>query len=221
MRQLSERTIVVASHNEGKVREINDLISPYGFLAKSASDLNLPEPVEDGDSFEANALIKAQSAVEATGLPALSDDSGLCVDALDGNPGIYTADWAEKPGGGGRDFDYAMQKVEDELQRVHAKEAAQRTARFVAVLCMAWPDGHHEFFRGEVEGQLVWPPRGTIGFGYDPVFMPDGYSQTFGEMPATQKHSWEAGRGDLGLSHRARAFAKFANECLAPKNPDA
>ena len=214
MRQLSEKTIVVASHNSGKVREINELIAPFGFEAKSAAELNLPEPVEDGDTFEANALIKARSAVTATGLPALSDDSGLCVDALGGSPGIYTADWAEKPDGSGRDFDYAMQKVEDALQKENASTAKQRTGRFVAVLCMAWPDGHHEFFRGEVEGQLVWPPRGDIGFGYDPVFMPDGFDQTFGEMPAGEKHGWEAGRGDLGLSHRARAFAKFATQCL-------
>ncbi len=214
MRQLSEKTIVVASHNSGKVREINELIAPFGFEAKSAAELNLPEPVEDGDTFEANALIKAQSAVSATGLPALSDDSGLCVDALGGSPGIYTADWAEKPDGSGRDFDYAMQKVEDAMQKENANTAKQRTGRFVAVLCMAWPDGHHEFFRGEVEGQLVWPPRGDIGFGYDPVFMPDGFDQTFGEMPAGEKHGWEAGRGDLGLSHRARAFAKFATQCL-------
>ncbi len=214
MRQLSEKTIVVASHNSGKVREINELIAPFGFEAKSAAELNLPEPVEDGDTFEANALIKAQSAVAATGLPALSDDSGLCVDALGGSPGIYTADWAEKPDGSGRDFDYAMQKVEDAMQKENANTAKQRTGRFDAVLCMAWPDGHHEFFRGEVEGQLVWPPRGDIGFGYDPVFMPDGFDQTFGEMPAGEKHGWEAGRGDLGLSHRARAFAKFATQCL-------
>ena len=214
MRQLREKTIVVASHNAGKVAEINELISPFGFTAKSAAELNLPEPVEDGNSFEDNALIKAQSAVEATGLPALSDDSGLCVDALGGKPGIYTADWAEKPDGSGRDFDYAMQKVEDALKEKSAIQPEQRTARFVAVLCMAWPDGHHEYFRGEVEGQLVWPPRGNIGFGYDPVFKPDGYQQTFGEMPAGEKHGWEAGRGDLGLSHRARAFAKFARECL-------
>ncbi len=214
MRQLSEKTIVVASHNSGKVREINELITPFGFEAKSAAELNLPEPVEDGDTFEANALIKAQSAVSATGLPALSDDSGLCVDALGGSPGIYTADWAEKPDGSGRDFDYAMQKVEDAMQKENANTVKQRTGRFVAVLCMAWPDGHHEFFRGEVEGQLVWPPRGDIGFGYDPVFMPDGFDQTFGEMPAGEKHGWEAGRGDLGLSHRARAFAKFATQCL-------
>ena len=214
MRQLTEKTIVVASHNEGKVREINELIAPFGFLAKSASELGLPEPVEEGDTFEANALTKAQSAVEATGLPALSDDSGLCVEALGDDPGVYTADWAELPDGRGRDFDYAMEKVEKALVEKGANIPEQRKGKFVAVLCMAWPDGHHEFFRGEVEGQLVWPPRGTIGFGYDPVFLPDGFDQTFGEMPASDKHGWEAGRGDLGLSHRARAFAKFAQQCL-------
>ena len=214
MRQLSEKTIVVASHNDGKVREINDLIGPFGFDAKSAAELDLKEPIEDGDTFEANALTKAQSAVEATGLPALSDDSGLCVEALGGDPGVYTADWAEKEDGSGRDFAMAMKKVEDTLQAKGATSPAQRKAKFVAVLCMAWPDGHHEFFRGEVEGQLVWPPRGDIGFGYDPVFLPDGHDQPFGEMPASEKHGWEAGRADLGLSHRSRAFAKFAKQCL-------
>lgn len=214
MRQLTEKTIVVASHNAGKVREINELIAPFGFNAKSAAELGLSEPAEDGDTFEANALTKARAAVDATGLPALSDDSGLCVDALGGDPGVYTADWAERPDGSGRDFDYAMEKVENALIEHGATNPDQRKGKFVAVLCMAWPDGHHEFFRGEVEGQLVWPPRGTIGFGYDPVFLPDGFDQTFGEMPASDKHGWEAGRGDLGLSHRARAFAKFANQCL-------
>lgn len=214
MRQLTGKTIVVASHNEGKVREINDLIAPFGFAAKSAGELGLSEPDEDGDTFEANALTKAKSAVEATGLPALSDDSGLCVEALDGDPGVFTADWAQKPDGSGRDFDYAMERVEQALIAKGATNPGQRKAKFVAVLCMAWPDGHHELFRGEVEGQLVWPPRGTIGFGYDPVFMPEGFDQTFGEMPASDKHGWEAGRGDLGLSHRARAFAKFAQQCL-------
>ncbi len=214
MRQLNDKSIVVASHNEGKVREINELIAPFGFDAKSAAQLGLAEPVEDGDTFEANALTKARSAVEATGLPALSDDSGLCVEALDGAPGVYTADWAENHDGSGRDFFMAMQKVESALQEKGASKPEQRKAKFVAVLCMAWPDGHHEFFRGEVDGQLIWPPRGDIGFGYDPVFLPDGHNLTFGEMPAGKKHGWEAGRADLGLSHRSRAFAKFAHECL-------
>jgi len=211
---LADKSIVVASHNAGKVREINELIAPFGFNAKSASQLGLAEPIEDGDTFEANALTKALAAAKATGLVALSDDSGLCVDALGGAPGVYTADWADRPDGNGRDFFMAMEKVEQALQNASALKPEQRTAHFVAVLCLAWPDGNHEFFRGEVEGQLVWPPRGDIGFGYDPVFLPNGHDQTFGEMPASDKHSWEAGRTDLGLSHRARAFALFARQCL-------
>jgi XTP/dITP diphosphohydrolase len=217
---LADKSIVVASHNEGKVREINELIGPFGFNAKSALELGLVEPEENGTTFEANALTKALSAARATNLPALSDDSGLCVDALNGAPGVYTADWAEKHDGSGRDFFMAMEKVEQALNENGAEKPEQRGGRFVAVLCLAWPDGEHEFFRGEVEGQLIWPPRGDIGFGYDPVFQPVGYDQTFGEMPASEKHRWEAGRGDLGLSHRARAFAKFASSCLMPVNGD-
>lgn len=208
------KSIIVASHNEGKVREINELIAPFGLNAKSAAELGLEEPVEDGDTFEANALTKAMAAATATGLPSLSDDSGLCVDALGGAPGVYTADWAENEDGSGRDFLMAMEQVEQALLEKSATEPSQRAGRFVAVLCLAWPDGDYEFFRGEVEGQLVWPPRGDKGFGYDPVFKPDGYEQTFGEMPSSEKHSFEAGRGDLGLSHRSRAFAKFARHCL-------
>jgi XTP/dITP diphosphohydrolase len=212
MRQLEARKIVVASHNKGKLAEIAELIAPFGLEAGSAADYGLPEPAETGTTFEENAYIKAFAAASATGLPALSDDSGLVVDALDGAPGVYTADWAET--GNGRDFAMAMRKVEDLLQEKGAVTPDARTGRFVAVLCLCWPDGHAEYFRGEVEGTLVWPPRGERGFGYDPVFKPDGYDETFGEMPASQKHSWEAGRGDLGLSHRARAFARFANAML-------
>lgn len=203
---------MVASHNKGKLAEIAELIAPFGLEAGSAADYGLPEPAETGTAFEENAYIKAFAAASATGLPALSDDSGLVVDALDGQPGVYTADWAET--GNGRDFAMAMRKVEDLLQEKGAVTPDARTGRFVAVLCLCWPDGHAEYFRGEVEGTLVWPPRGERGFGYDPVFKPDGYDETFGEMPASQKHSWEAGRGDLGLSHRARAFARFANAML-------
>jgi len=212
MRELSGRNIVVASHNKGKLAEFADLIGPFGFETKSAAEYGLPEPEETGTTFEENAYIKAFAAASATGLPALSDDSGLCVDALGGAPGVYTADWAET--GNGRDFMMAMRKVEHLLQAEGASVPDKRTGRFVAVLCLAWPDGHAEYFRGEVEGTLVWPPRGERGFGYDPVFLPDGYDETFGEMPASQKHSWEAGRGDLGLSHRARAFALFAKSKL-------
>jgi len=218
LRKLTEKSIVVASHNEGKVREINALIAAFGISAKSAAQLGLSEPVEDGATFEANALTKARAALIATGLPSLSDDSGLCVDTLGGAPGVYTADWAEREDGNGRDFLMAMEKVETALQQKGALKPEQRTARFVAVLCMAWPDDHHEFFRGEVEGQLVWPPRGKRGFGYDPVFMPRGHERTFGEMSAIEKHgeaqNFDAGRMDLGLSHRSRAFAKFASQCL-------
>ena len=213
IRPLDTREIVVATHNAGKLAEIRDLIGPFGFQANSAGELGLAEPEETGTTFEENAAIKALAAARATGLPALSDDSGLCVDALDGAPGVYTADWAQKADGT-RDFAMAMRNVEERMQAAGALEPDDRTCRFVAVLCLAWPDGHTEFFRGEVEGTLVWPPRGTRGFGYDPVFLPDGFEQTFGEMEATEKHGWEAGRGDLGLSHRARAFALFARAKL-------
>jgi XTP/dITP diphosphohydrolase len=213
MRMLESRKIVVASHNKGKLREFADLMAPFGFEAKSAADYGLPEPEETGTTFEENAFIKAHAAATATGLPALSDDSGLMVDALDGQPGVYTADWATQPDGS-RDFFKAMQRTEDLLQAAGATDEAARTGRFVAVICLAWPDGHAEYFRGEVEGRLVWPPVGDRGFGYDPMFRPEGYEQTFGEMSAAQKHSWEAGRGDLGLSHRARAFARFAKAKL-------
>jgi XTP/dITP diphosphohydrolase len=205
--------LVAATHNAGKVAELADLLAPYGLEVVSAADLGLPVPDETGSTFEENAAIKALAAADATGLPALSDDSGLCVDALGGEPGIHTADWAELPGGG-RDFALAMRKVEDDLQAAGATAPKNRTGRFVAVLCLAFPDGVTRLFRGEVEGTLVWPPRGENGFGYDPVFLPQGHERTFGEMPASEKHGWEAGRGDLGLSHRARAFARFAGECL-------
>ena len=212
-RNLEPGKLVLATHNAGKLREIQELIGPFGFDITSAGELGLAEPPEHGATFEENAYTKAFAAASATGLPALSDDSGLCVDALGGQPGVHTADWAELPDGG-RDFAMAMRNVEEKLQAEGATAPEQRAGRFVAVLCLCWPDGHAEYFRGEVEGTLVWPPRGTQGFGYDPVFKPDGYEQTFGEMPASEKHAWEAGRGDLGLSHRARAFARFAKEKL-------
>ncbi len=202
--------LVVATHNKGKLAEIRDLIGPFGLDAVSAGDLGLPEPAETGTSFEENAYLKAHAAASATGLPALSDDSGLCVDALDGAPGIHTADWAELPEGG-RDFTMAMERVETLLRAGGADTAPRRRGHFVAVLCLCLPDGRARYFRGEVDGTLVWPPRGERGFGYDPMFLPDGHDLTFGEMPASTKHGWEAGRGDLGLSHRARAFARFAN----------
>ncbi|MFC5759955.1 MULTISPECIES: RdgB/HAM1 family non-canonical purine NTP pyrophosphatase [unclassified Rhizobium] len=212
MRKLETKTIVVASHNQGKIREIQDLIGPLGFTAKSAAELNFIEPKETGTTFEENATIKALASAKASGLPALSDDSGLVVDALGGDPGVYTADWAET-GNGTRDFNMAMEKVEKALEKAGAAKPQQRTARFVSVLCLAWPDGHTELFRGEVEGAVVWPPRGTQGFGYDPVFQPEGYDVTFGEMSAEEKHGWTIGKPQA-LSHRARAFKLFVETCL-------
>lgn len=212
MRKLDTKTIVVASHNAGKIREIEDLIGPFGFSAKSAAELNFEEPDETGTTFEENATIKALSSAKASGLPALSDDSGIVIDALDGAPGVYTANWAETANGT-RDFAMAMQKVETALAEKGATEAKDRTARFVSVLCLAWPDGHTELFRGEVEGHVVWPPRGTAGFGYDPVFQPVGYETTFGEMNADEKHGWKPGDA-TALSHRARAFKIFVETCL-------
>jgi len=212
MRKLDTRTIVVASHNAGKIREIADLIGPFGFDAKSAADLNFVEPDETGTTFEENAAIKALASARASGLPALSDDSGIVVDALDGAPGVYTANWAEKEDGT-RDFAMAMEKVEKALAEKGATTPDRRTARFVSVLCLAWPDGHTELFRGEVEGRVVWPPRGEKGFGYDPVFQPEGYATTFGEMSAEEKHGWKPGDA-AALSHRARAFKLFVETCL-------
>jgi XTP/dITP diphosphohydrolase len=203
MRRLEGDRLVVASHNKGKLAEIAELIGPYGFEARSAAEHGLSEPVEDGTTFEQNAYIKAYAAARATGLPALSDDSGLEVDALDGAPGVYTADWAEQPGGG-RDFHHAMRLTEEKLQAAGATEPARRTGRFVSVICLAWPDGHAEYFRGEIEGSLTWPPRGEMGFGYDPMFVPEGETRTFAEMTQAEKNGTAAPR-----SHRARAFAKF------------
>jgi XTP/dITP diphosphohydrolase len=208
MQSLEARKIVVASHNEGKLREFADLMGPFGFEAKSAKEYGLPEPDETGTTFEENAYIKAFAAAKATGLPALSDDSGLCIDALDGAPGVYTANWADTPDGK-RDFAMAMQRAEVAMQEVGATEPDKRSGRFVAVICLAFPDGDAEYYRGEVEGTLVWPPRGELGFGYDPVFLPHGYAKTFGEMTAAEKHGWKPGQKNA-LSHRARAFQKFA-----------
>lgn len=211
-RQLQPGKLVLATHNAGKLAEMRELIGPFGFEVTSAGELGLAEPPEHGTTFEENARTKAVAAMEATGLPALSDDSGICVDALDGQPGVYTADWAEAPDGT-RDFAMAMRNVEEKLAEKGAATPEQRTARFVSVLCLAFPDGQVEYFRGEVEGTLVWPPRGKLGFGYDPVFKPEGYDITFGEMSAEQKHGWKPGDASA-LSHRARAFKAFAHDCL-------
>lgn len=212
MRKLDTRTIVVASHNAGKIAEIADLIGPFGFSARSAAELKFAEPDETGTTFEENAAIKALASARAAGMPALSDDSGLVVDALDGAPGVYTANWAEREDGS-RDFAMAMEKVEKALAERGVTTPEQRSGRFVSVLCLAWPDGHTEMFRGEVEGTIVWPPRGTKGFGYDPVFQPEGFDTTFGEMTSEQKHGWKPGDAEA-LSHRARAFKIFVETCL-------
>ena len=212
MRLLTETKLVLATHNAGKLKEFAGLVAPFGLEVVSAGELGLPEPEETGTTFEANAATKALAAARATGLAALSDDSGLEVDALNNQPGVYTADWATKPDGS-RDFMMAMQIVEDALQKAGASKPKQRKGRFVATLCLAWPDGETQFFRGEAAGQLVWPGRGTDGFGYDPMFLPDGQTRTFGEMTAHEKHGWKPGDA-AALSHRARAFKLFAEAQL-------
>ncbi|MGG7518953.1 RdgB/HAM1 family non-canonical purine NTP pyrophosphatase [Allorhizobium undicola] len=212
MRKLDTKTIVVASHNSGKIAEIADLIGPFGFSARSARELNFAEPEETGTTFEQNAAIKALASAHASGLPSLSDDSGLVIDALDGAPGVYTANWAENADGS-RDFAMAMAKVEQALADKGVMAPSQRRARFVSVLCLAWPDGHTEMFRGEVEGTIAAAPRGTSGFGYDPIFQPEGHERTFGEMTAEEKHGWRPGQ-QQALSHRARAFKLFVETCL-------
>jgi len=203
--------LVIATHNPGKLKEMRELLAPYGIAAVSAGEIGLPEPAETGASFCENARIKARAAARAAQLPAFADDSGLTVDALGGAPGIYSARWA----GPQRNFADAMQAVEDKLTACGATSPPQRRAHFVSALCVAWPDGHLEEFEATVGGTLVWPPRGDQGFGYDPIFLPDGQSRTFGEMPSAEKHSLPpAGKG---LSHRARAFLKLAEACLAKR----
>ena len=200
--------LVIATHNKGKLAEMRELLALHGVEAVSASELNLPEPEETGTTFAANARIKAEAAANASGLPSFADDSGLAVDALDGAPGIYSARWA----GETKDFKHAMEKVEAGLRERDAFTPQQRKAHFVSVLCVAWPDRHVEEFEGKVDGTLVWPPRGDKGFGYDPMFLPDGFDLTFGEMTSDEKHRLPP--GGQGLSHRARAFLKLADACL-------
>jgi XTP/dITP diphosphohydrolase len=207
-RQLTDR-VVIATHNPGKLAEMRELLAPHGIAASSAAELGLAEPEETGATFAANARIKAQAAAQATGLPAFADDSGLVVEALGGDPGIYSARWA----GPDKDFRFAMNRIQTELMAKDAKTPEARRAHFVAALCLAWPDGHLEEFEGRVNGDLVWPPRGIKGFGYDPMFKPDGFEETFGEMSAEEKHGLPP-KGK-GLSHRARAFVKLAQACLA------
>ena len=203
--------LVIATHNPGKLAEMRELLSAYGVEAISAGELGLPEPQETGKTFAANARIKALAAAKASGMAAFADDSGLVVDALDGEPGIQSARWA----GPDKDFRLAMNKVQTLLIERGAKSPERRRARFVSALCVAWPDGHVEAFEAQVNGTVVWPPRGTKGFGYDPLFLPDGHTGTFGEMSSEEKHGLPPhGRG---LSHRARAFLKLAEACLGKR----
>ena len=205
--------VVVATHNPGKLREMRELLAPYGIEAVSAGELGLPEPDETGTMFSENAAIKAHAAARAVGLVAFADDSGVCVDALDGAPGLFSARWA----GEAKDFSAAMARVERELDRRGARRPAERRGHFVSALVLAWPDGHEELFEGRVHGALVWPPRGDKGFGYDPMFQPDGHAMTFGEMTAEEKHGIDWADGGKALSHRARAFVALAAACLPPR----
>ncbi len=209
MHRQIEGKLVIATHNPGKLTEMRELLAPYGIEAVSAGELGLGEPEETGKTFEANARIKAIAAAQAAKLPAFADDSGLAVDALDGAPGIYSARWA----GPNKDFNEAMARIERLLQERGATAPARRTAHFVSALCVAWPDDHLEEVEARADGRLVWPPRGTAGFGYDPMFLPDGFDRTFGELTSIEKHGLPP--LGLGLSHRARAFVKLAEICLA------
>jgi len=203
-RHLARGKLVIATHNKGKLREIQALLAPYGMECLSAGELGLPEPAETGTTFVENALIKARAAAEAANLPALADDSGLCVAALGGAPGVYTADWAEAAsyeGGPGRDWYMAMGKVEGKL--CEQGPDTPRDGYFACVLAIAWPDGASAVYEGRAHGTLTWPPRGTLGFGYDPVFVPAGGTRTFAELDPEEKHR---------ISHRADAFAKLVAE---------
>ncbi len=201
MRKLTGDTLLVATHNAGKLAEIADLLAPYGIKVVGAAERNLPEPDETETTFAGNARIKAHAAAQATGLPAMSDDSGIEIDALDGAPGVYTADWAET--GSGRDFIMAMTKAHDRLAA--SGVPAPWTARFCCTLVIAWPDGHDEVFPGSIEGHVTWPMRGAHGHGYDPIFQPNGYGISFAEMDPAEKNR---------ISHRADAFSQLVRTCL-------
>lgn len=206
-RRLGPGSLVIATHNAGKLKEISALLEPHGLKCLSAGSLGLPEPAETGTTFVQNALLKAHAAAQASGIVALADDSGLAVEALDGRPGVYTADWAERQwfeGSAGRDWFMAMGKVEGMLQERGPE--VSRAAAFHCVLALAWPEGESAVYEGRVAGSLAWPPRGTLGFGYDPVFVPAGMEQTFAELDPAEKHR---------ISHRADAFAKLVAEQLA------
>ena len=200
-RKFTDKYILIATHNAGKLEEMGQLFTPFGVSVVGAAEMNLPEPEETESTFVGNARIKAHAAAKATGMPALSDDSGIEVEALDNAPGVYTADWAETPNG--RDFILAMTKTHDLLEVKNAPHP--RRARFCATLVLAWPDGHDEVFAGKVNGTLVWPMRGKQGHGYDPMFQPDGHDITFAEMGADTKN---------GISHRADAFSKMMSACF-------
>lgn len=202
MRKFTGDRLIIASHNPGKLTEIAALVRPFGFNAVSAADLGLADPDETEDTFAGNARIKAHFAARESGLPALSDDSGIMVDALGGAPGVFTANWAETADG--RDFPMAMTRVWTMLENQNAPEP--RCAKFCCTLCLAWPDGHDELYEGQVAGRLVWPMRGDLGFGFDPIFLPEGKSETFGEMAPSEKHA---------MSHRSVAFAKLVSGCFA------
>jgi len=203
-RRFDAPRLIVASHNSGKVCEIGELLAPLGIAAVSAAELGLSAPEETGETFAANAELKARAAMSAAGEPALADDSGLVVEALDGAPGIYSARWAGADG----DFAAAMRRVERELRQRGATAPPRRRAHFVAALALCWPDDHREVFEGRIDGRLVWPPRGAKGFGYDPIFQPDGHDVTFGEMEATRK---------LAMSHRADAFSQLLDACFTAR----
>jgi XTP/dITP diphosphohydrolase len=206
-----EGELVIATHNPGKLAELRELLAPFGIRAASAGELGLPEPEETGSSFRENAHIKAAAAALTAQRPAFADDSGLVVEALGGAPGIHSARWA----GETKDFAAAMQRIEDGLRARGAVRPGERKAHFISALCVAWPDRHVEEFEGRIDGTLVWPPRGSAGFGYDPIFLPDGHTRTFGEMTSAEKHGLPP--LGTGLSHRARAFRQLAEACLGAR----
>jgi XTP/dITP diphosphohydrolase len=206
-----EGELVIATHNPGKLAELRELLAPFGIKAVSAGELGLPEPEETGSSFRENAHIKAAAAALTAQRPAFADDSGLVVEALGGAPGIHSARWA----GETKDFAAAMQRIEDGLRARGAVRPGERKAHFISALCVAWPDRHVEEFEGRIDGTLVWPPRGSAGFGYDPIFLPDGHTRTFGEMTSAEKHGLPP--LGTGLSHRARAFRQLAEACLGAR----
>jgi XTP/dITP diphosphohydrolase len=206
-----EGELVIATHNPGKLAELRELLAPFGIRAASAGELGLTEPEETGSSFRENAHIKAAAAALTAQRPAFADDSGLVVEALGGAPGIHSARWA----GETKDFAAAMQRIEDGLRARGAVRPGERKAHFISALCVAWPDRHVEEFEGRIDGTLVWPPRGSAGFGYDPIFLPDGHTRTFGEMTSAEKHGLPP--LGTGLSHRARAFRQLAEACLGAR----